>query len=113
MATPPVNHGYRIAGVCRTEGWAERADRSLMQISSCCRRLLSGGQDVQTGMACLLDAHAPQGIGFSSRRRRGRSATASGSAIVTTTMTMSLKGDKTGPRRHSALCLLRRGEKGA
>lgn len=32
---PPVNHGYRIAGVCRTEGWAERADRSLMQISSC------------------------------------------------------------------------------
>ena len=58
--SPPVNHGYRIAGVCRTEGWAERADRSLMQISSSCRRPSPGGQDVQACRAYPFDAHAPR-----------------------------------------------------
>lgn len=61
---PPVNHGYRIAGVCRTGGWAERADRSLMQISSCCRRLCQAARTCRPRRACPLHAMAP-GIGFS------------------------------------------------
>lgn len=111
---PPVNHGYRIAGVCRTVGWAERADRSWMQISSCCRRLCQAARTCRRAEPVLCTPMAPD-IGFSSRRRRGRSATAAGS--VTRTMTMSVERDKTGLRRckqrgrsHSC-CLLRKGEK--
>lgn len=65
---PPVNHGYRMAGVCRTGGWAERADRSLMQISSCCRRLCQAARTCRPGEPVLCTPW-PQTSG--SRREGG------------------------------------------